>query len=98
MKTGNQPHILGASSSLMGICFVIVTGMKLVHADIATYADEISMAASFGFLCSCIFSYMSMRQEARSRLYERMADRFFIIGIVALFIAVMIFAIGTGTF
>lgn len=98
MKHGNEPHILNAASNLMGICFVVITGLKITHNDIETYADEISLLASFGFLCSCVLSYLSLRSKTQNRIYERLADYLFLFSITALFLAVLVFAIGIKRF
>jgi hypothetical protein len=93
MTSDKQPHILSASSSLLGICFVLITGLKLTQAYLATYADEISIVASLCFIASCLLSYLSMRQDRTGKL-ERFADYFFLIGLLFLSAAVLLFATG----
>lgn len=92
MQNGKQPHILNASSNLMGICFLIITGLKLTRAGVVTLTDEISIGACLAFMCSCILSYMSLRGGKRAGQYEHGADYLFLSGILLLFCAITLFA------
>ena len=92
MITGKQPHILNASSNLLGICFVLVTGLKLTKASDNTWADEVSLMAGFCLLSSCVLSYISIRNEQQTLRYERAADYLFLFGLFTLFVAVIAFA------
>ncbi len=94
MRPGIPQQILNASSNLLGICFVLVTGMKLTGVSDKTFADEICLFSAFCFLCACVFSYVSMRTEREDGLFERTADYLFLGGLVSLFIAVAVFAEG----
>lgn len=91
---GIKYHILGASANLLGICFVLITGLHISNINIKTYADEICLFASFLFISSCLFSYLSIRREHSEYDLEKWADRCFIIGIFCLFAAVCTFTIG----
>jgi hypothetical protein len=90
----NQPHILHASSNLLGICFVLITGLKLTNNTDHTLSDEFSIVAALGFIISCILSFISMRVESIKFNYELIADYIFLISMITLFIAVFIFARG----
>lgn len=92
MITGKQPHILNASSNLLGICFVLITGLKLTKASDNTLADEISLLAGICLLASCVISYVSLRTEKHPQRYEIIADYFFLTGLFALAVAVTAFA------
>ncbi|MEJ0061843.1 MAG: hypothetical protein WDO70_01210 [Alphaproteobacteria bacterium] len=94
MTSGKQPHILNASSNLLGICFVLISGLKLTGSSEDTLADEICLVAAILLLGSCVLSYISLRTEHGSLFYEKIADYFFLTALFCLFIAVMIF--GTG--
>lgn len=93
MKQDNQPHILNAASNLLGICLVLVTGLKVAKADIGTMADEITLGAAMGFLGSCVLSYISIRGERNTSRYERIADILFLVSLAALSVAILIFAL-----
>jgi amino acid transporter len=92
MRQGKQPYILSASCNLMGICFIVITGLKITNQSLATWADEISSVAALMFMISCVMSYLSLRQEKHEQKYENIADGFFLIGMVSLFVAVIMFA------
>ncbi|MDD5586117.1 MAG: hypothetical protein PHY92_04055 [Alphaproteobacteria bacterium] len=94
MNGGKETHILNASSNLLGICFILIAGMKLTNTGENTLADEISIASSLCFLASCILSYLSIRTEKSTGPFEKGADYLFILGIFSLFIAVLFFATG----
>lgn len=92
MIFGKQPHILNAASNLLGICFVLITALKLTKAADVTWADEIAMFAAIALLGSCVLSYISLRNPRDDQRYEKIADYLFLSSLFALFIAVLIFA------
>ena len=94
MNNGKPPHILNASSNLLGICFILITGLKLTKLSSTTLADEISLFAALTFLSACLLSYLSIRIEKETMRLERWADYLFIIGMVSLFIAIAAFSTG----
>ena len=92
MSANKQPHILNASSNLVGIALVLVTGLKLTKASDNTLCDEIAVCCAIAFMASCVTSYLSLRTERFAALYERIADYLFLGGMFSLFIAVTAFA------
>jgi hypothetical protein len=89
---GKQPHILNASTNLIGICFVIIAGLKITAIADRTFADEICIVSAFGFLCAAVLSYVSLRTERPRDPYEIAADYFFLSGLILLFAGVVLFA------
>jgi len=89
---GKQPHILNASSNLIGICFVIIAGLKITKLADQTFVDEVCLVAAFGFLCSCVLSYISMRVDDQHGRYEIVADYLFLVSLVVLVFSVLLFA------
>lgn len=94
MKHGQQPHILTTASNLLGICLILITGIKFTNANLTTYADEVATVASISFLISCLLSYVSLRtdDEKDEALLEKIADICFILGLLTLFGAVIMFS------
>jgi uncharacterized membrane protein len=80
-------HILPTSANLLGICFAILTFIKVspaCGADTAIAIDELIGVAIILFLSSCTFSYTSMRFLKKSETYEQIADAIFMFGLCIL--------------
>ena len=60
----NSPHILNASSNLLGICFIVLTSLKLLNKGSQTIIDDITLVAIILFMGSCIFSFLSLRSKS----------------------------------
>ena len=94
-KTPNHkaPHILNASSNLLGICFVVLTSLKLLNIAKTTIIDEVATVNIVAFTASCLLSFLSLRcNDQRSYLLEKIADFIFIAGIVLLLVTAILFA------
>lgn len=87
-EQNKSPHILNASSNLLGLCFVVLTSLKLLHIAQTTLIDELTFGAILLFMTSCLLSFLSLRghHPTRNRRYERTADYLFMAGIVFLFL------------
>lgn len=94
MNNGKPPHILNASSNLLGICFIIITGLRLTNLHSTTLAYEVSLFAALNFLSACVLSYLSIRIEKETVRLERWADYLFLVGMISLFIAILAFSTG----
>jgi hypothetical protein len=77
-------HILPTSSNLLGLCFVILSFIKVTNMDGAIILDELVAVAIFLFLVASILSYVSMRVTEAPGRFERAADIVFLIGLVFL--------------
>ncbi|MBS1510933.1 MAG: hypothetical protein JST86_08840 [Bacteroidetes bacterium] len=89
-----SPHILNASSNLLGICFVVLTSLRVLNISQKSLIDEFTTAAIILFMASCILSFLSIRGSIKneSRL-EKFADYFFLTGISLLFITTILFSL-----
>ena len=88
-----SPHILNASSHLLGLCFVVLTSLKLFKISGSTVIDEITTVAIVLFMVSCILSFLSIRGSMKeSSKYENIADYLFLGGLVLLFATTILFA------
>ncbi|MEO6820367.1 MAG: hypothetical protein ABI266_08435 [Ginsengibacter sp.] len=86
VKEKTAPHILNASSNLIGFCFIVLTSLKIMGLSKKTYIDEFTSVALVLFIGSCIMSYLSMRSVHKSKKYGRIADIIFLTGLLTLFI------------
>ncbi|MCC7232452.1 MAG: hypothetical protein IT242_05870 [Bacteroidia bacterium] len=87
-----SPHILSASSNLLGICFILLTSLKLFQVSQKTIIDEIVVIAIILFMASCILSFLSIRSvTSRSAYYEKIADIIFLTGLLLLFLTTLLF-------
>jgi len=87
-----HPHILNAATNLLGICFIIIGGLKLSNQSSNTYSDEVAWAAAVLLLVSIILSYAAIRNGVAKPWRTRVADWSFLAGLGALMISVMIAA------
>jgi hypothetical protein len=91
MKTDKSPHILNASSNLLGICFVVLTSLKLLKVSDTTLIDELTALTILALMISSIFSFFSIRSESsRSKYYENIADTVFLISLFLMFGTMML--------
>jgi hypothetical protein len=87
-------HVLPASATLLGLCFVVLSSIKVLGVQDKTLIDELSGAATLFFLASSIFSYASMRTVKRAVFFERLADIIFIGGLSFLTLVSLIIIFG----
>jgi hypothetical protein len=92
-QNDKSPHILNASSNLLGLCFVVLTSLKLLHISQRTFIDEITLFAIVLFMASCILSFLSIRGDIKkSGKFENIADYLFLVGIILLFVTSILFS------
>jgi hypothetical protein len=92
MDNERSPHILNASSNLLGICFVVLTSIKFLDLAERSIIDEMVAVAIIFFMSSCILSFLSIRGSIRSgSQLERVADVMFIGGLLILFVTALLF-------
>jgi uncharacterized membrane protein len=85
-------HILPTSSNLLGLCFVILTFIKVLKLAHETIIDELVTVGIVLFFIASFFSYVSMRAERRGQLFEKVADGFFLTGLFLLSITSVLVA------
>jgi hypothetical protein len=89
-----HPHILNAASNLLGICFLIITGLALTKSNSRSFADEIAWGAAILFLLSLGLAYLAIRQGEDAPPWQgRWADQLFMLGVVLLTAATCVAAI-----
>lgn len=91
MRNDKAPHILNASSNLLGLCFVVLTSLKFLKISQRTYIDETVTIALVFFMASCILSFLSIRGNIKtgSKL-ETVADYLFLGGMIVLFVTAIL--------
>ena len=87
-----SPHILNTSSNLLGICFIVLTSLKLLGKPEQTIIDEITFAAIILFMLSCLLSFLAMRRVHAGNRLEKAADYIFLCGLSVLFITTILFS------
>ena len=87
-----HPHILNAATNLLGICFIIIGGLKLTNQNSKTYSDEVAWVAAVFLLVSIVLSYAAIRNGVGKPWRTRLADWSFLAGIGALTVSVVIAA------
>jgi len=85
-------HILSTSSNLLGLCFIVLTSLKVLKLQESTIIDEITGIAAIGFMSSAILSFLSIRSgnDKATVRYENIAEFFFMTGLIIMFIITMI--------
>lgn len=91
-QTEKSPHILNASSNLLGICFIVLTSLKLLDKSEKTIIDEVTIVAIILFMTSCVFSFLSIRGMKGSDRLEQVADIIFLGGLLLLFVTTILFS------
>lgn len=95
MENNNDksPHVLNASSNLLGLCFVVLTSLKLLNISGKTIIDELTTVAIFLFMSSCILSFLSIKGTIKNGgKLENIADIFFLCGLGILFVTTLLFS------
>jgi hypothetical protein len=93
-KKNISKHILPTSANLLGLCFLILSFIKVLKLGSETLVDELVAIAILFFLVSSFCSYASMRSTRWEQLYERIADTIFLIGLILLSIGSVLVAFG----
>ncbi len=83
-------HILPTSSNLLGICFFVLSYIKLGDRSSRTLLDESVVLPIILFFTASVLSYMAMRSESGNSRLERMADMVFMTGLLSLSIIALI--------
>lgn len=90
MRESRSPHILNTSANLLGLCFIVLTSIKVSKMQDVTLIDETTALAIVLFMASCMLSFISMGKSlGSSRKLEKAADIIFLSGLVVLFLTTM---------
>jgi len=76
----------------LGICFILLTSLKVLGKSKQTVIDEVTFVAIILFMLSCLLSFLAMRKSTKqSKNLEKAADYFFLGGLSVLFITAILF-------
>jgi len=90
MQKNKSSHILNTSANLLGLCFVVLTSIKVSKMQDSTLIDETTALAILLFMTSCILSFLSIRRkDGISERLEKIADLVFLSGLIVLFLTTM---------
>ena len=90
-KNDKSPHILNASSNLLGFCFIVLTSLRVLNLNGKTIIDELTSVAMILFMISSVLSFLSMRNsKINADLFEKIADIIFLFGLFFLFAITML--------
>lgn len=93
-ENNKSPHILNTSSNLLGICFIVLTSLKVFGKMEQTLIDEIAMVVIILLMASCLLSFLSIRNKAgKNIILESIADFVFISALVLLFITTILLSL-----
>ena len=84
------PHLLNASTNLLGFSFLIIGALKLTDSNAKSYADECAWTASGLFLAAIVCSYWVIRRNATNRPLNFLADTTFLGGLLVLTVSLVI--------
>jgi hypothetical protein len=85
-RKNTSPHILNTASNLLGICFIVLTSLKLLKMQGETLVDEFTVGAMILFMISCILSFLSIKGKGKlSDQFENIAELLFLTGLICLF-------------
>jgi hypothetical protein len=90
-RKNTSPHILNTASNLLGICFIVLTSLRLLKMQDDTLVDEFTTGAMILFMVSCILSFLSIKGKGESSdRFENVAEVLFLTGLICLFITTML--------
>lgn len=87
MNGEKSPHIMNASTNLVGFTFIVLTSIKAFHLGQSAFIDEMVAISVMGFMLSTLFSFLSIRSHKKdpSRNYETIADYIFFASLLMMF-------------
>ncbi len=75
--------ILTTSSNLLGLCFLILSFVKINNLGGETRLDEFLTLPILLFFSAAIMSYLALRERGEAVRFENIADKIFICGLVS---------------
>lgn len=92
----HHPHILNASTNLLGICLGLITALRLTHFGAKSFGDEVAWAAALMFLASTLSSFVVIRHRSVLERHAVWVDRAFVTGVCLLILATVLVGVAVG--
>lgn len=95
MSLDKNPHIMNASTNLVGFSFIVLTSLKAFYVGRIWFIDEMTVLAVTGFMFSTLLSFLSMRTKriALSERYEIIADFAFFTSLLIMLIVCILLTV-----
>src|SRR5205809_3956352 len=88
-----SPHILNASSNLLGLCFIVLTSLRLLKVEDRNTMSILATVATTLFMTSTLLSFLSLKRDSTiSKKLERIADYVFIAGALFMYAITLMIA------
>ncbi len=86
-----SPHILSTSSQLLGLCFIVLTALRIQKLYEASIIDDITAFSAVLFMASSIMSFLSIRSKKdNANKFEDIADIIFLAGLSLMLLVIML--------
>lgn len=74
------PHLLNASTNLVGFSFILLTSLKLFALARTSFISQMVAVVVVAFILCSFFSFLSLRSKSKllTRRYELIADYIFV--------------------
>ncbi len=84
-------HILSTSSQLLGICFIVLTALRIQKLFEASVIDELTAFAAVLFMTSSLLSFLSIRSENLNEdKFEKWADIIFLFALAIMLLVILL--------
>jgi hypothetical protein len=94
MGNNTSQHILGTSANLLGFCLFVITSLHVSNYSAASIIDELTSAIAVLLICSCMFSFFSIRTSypKKGKKLEAIADYLFVAALIGILIILVLIA------
>jgi len=91
MPNKTSQHILTSAANLLGFCLFIITSLHFSNYSENSHVDEFTSVVALTLTVSSMFSFFSIKSEDRQReqKLENIADIFFIISLIGIFLIIV---------
>ncbi len=94
MGNNTSQHILSTSANLLGFCLFVITSLHISNFSEASIIDELTSVIAILLICSCLFSFNSIRtkNQKREMIMESIADYLFYVSLIGILIIIILIA------